>query len=190
MTEKRRRFYATTFRCPNAPWMIKQNGRRFLNFSHDELPYGYRTLDKIVGALDYVDDEVVMLSCDDDYALVRLNEIRKAYEYDFDEVKHKFFVKRRECEKLEEKNEALTKELNFLNKYYREEAEKDYKENQELRKEMDDWKNNCLTTISENSILWNEISIMMDQGVEPSDAFKEYMKNVEEKHNKLGDKNE
>lgn len=55
----------------------------------------------------------------------------------------------------------------------------------ELVKEKDDWKNNCLKSVSENSILWNEIFILMEQGAEPSDAFKNYLNNLKNKNNKL-----
>lgn len=48
------------------------------------------------------------------------------------------------------------------------------KENEQLRKELEDWKSNCLSTINENSILWNEIAIMREQGAKPSSAFEEY----------------
>ena len=47
-------------------------------------------------------------------------------------------------------------------------------ENEQLRKELEDWKSNCLSTINENSILWNEIAIMRKQGAKPSSAFEEY----------------
>ena len=46
--------------------------------------------------------------------------------------------------------------------------------NEQLKKEKDDWKANCLSNVNENSILWNEIAIMREQGAEPSDAFEEY----------------
>lgn len=44
----------------------------------------------------------------------------------------------------------------------------------ELNDEKERWKSLCLNSSSENSILWNEICIMEEQGAEPSDAFKEY----------------
>ena len=47
-------------------------------------------------------------------------------------------------------------------------------ENEQLKKELEDWKSNCLSTINENSILWNEIAIMREQGAKPSSAFEEY----------------
>lgn len=49
-----------------------------------------------------------------------------------------------------------------------------YEENEQLKKELEDWKSNCLSTINENSILWNEIAIMREQGAKPSSAFEEY----------------
>lgn len=55
----------------------------------------------------------------------------------------------------------------------------------ELYEEKEDWKNNCLKTVSENSILWNEISILREQGAEPSDAFKNYLNGLTNKIKKL-----
>lgn len=55
----------------------------------------------------------------------------------------------------------------------------------ELSEEKEDWKNNCLKSVSENSILWNEIFILREQGAEPSDAFKNYLNNLKNKNNKL-----
>ena len=55
----------------------------------------------------------------------------------------------------------------------------------ELYKEKEDWKHNCLTSVSENSILWNEISILREQGAEPSDAFKNYLNGLKSKNKKL-----
>lgn len=51
----------------------------------------------------------------------------------------------------------------------------------ELNEEKEDWKHNCLITTSENSILWNEIFILMEQGAKPSDAFNNYLKNKNKK---------
>lgn len=45
----------------------------------------------------------------------------------------------------------------------------------QLEKEKENWKSSCLSKSSENSILWNEISIMREQGAEPSDAFEKYI---------------
>ena len=47
-------------------------------------------------------------------------------------------------------------------------------ENEQLKKEFEDWKSNCLSTINENSILWNEIAIMREQGAKPSSVFEKY----------------
>lgn len=49
-----------------------------------------------------------------------------------------------------------------------------HEENEQLQKELEDWKSNCLSAINENSILWNEIAIMREQGAKPSSAFEEY----------------
>lgn len=45
-----------------------------------------------------------------------------------------------------------------------------YNENEQLK----NWKYNCSSFINENSILWNEIAIMREQGAKPSSAFEEY----------------
>lgn len=42
------------------------------------------------------------------------------------------------------------------------------------------WKDLACKATSENSILWNELHIAMEQGYELSDAFKEYMERVNE----------
>lgn len=55
----------------------------------------------------------------------------------------------------------------------------------ELYEEKEDWEHNCLKTVSENSILWNEISILREQGAEPTNAFKNYLNNLKNKHKKL-----
>ena len=55
----------------------------------------------------------------------------------------------------------------------------------ELNEEKEDWKNNCLKSVSENNILWNEISILREQGAEPSDAFKNYLNGLKNKNKKL-----
>ena len=55
----------------------------------------------------------------------------------------------------------------------------------ELVKEKDDWKNNCLKSVSENSILWNEVFILTERGAEPSDALKNYLNDLKNKNNKL-----
>lgn len=55
----------------------------------------------------------------------------------------------------------------------------------ELHEEKEDWKHNCLITVSENSILWNEISILIEQGAEPSDAFKNYLNDLKNKNKRL-----
>ena len=47
-------------------------------------------------------------------------------------------------------------------------------ENEQLKKEVESWKFNCLSTMGENSILWNEIAIMREQGAKPSSAFEKY----------------
>lgn len=48
------------------------------------------------------------------------------------------------------------------------------KENEQLKKELKDWRFNCSSSINENSILWNEIAILREQGAKPSSAFEKY----------------
>ena len=50
------------------------------------------------------------------------------------------------------------------------------KENEELEREVSGWKGIVCSQINENSILSNEIGILISQGAEPSNAFKEYSK--------------
>lgn len=54
-----------------------------------------------------------------------------------------------------------------------------------LHEEKEDWKSNCIKQVNENSILWNEISILREQGAEPSDAFKEYLDSISTKYEKF-----
>ena len=58
-------------------------------------------------------------------------------------------------------------------------------ENEQLKEEKEKWKSNCSLAISENSILWNEINILREEGAEPSDAFKNYLNGLKSKNNKL-----
>lgn len=55
----------------------------------------------------------------------------------------------------------------------------------ELNEEKEDWKINCLKTVSENSILWNEISILREQGAEPSSAFQQYLDSISTEYDKF-----
>ena len=48
-------------------------------------------------------------------------------------------------------------------------------ENEQLKEEKEKWKSNCSSAVNENSILWNEISILREQGAEPSEAFNDYL---------------
>lgn len=58
-------------------------------------------------------------------------------------------------------------------------------ENKQLLKEKEDWKGTCITASNENSILWNEIHILMEQGAEPSQSFKEYLESVSTEYDKF-----
>ena len=49
-------------------------------------------------------------------------------------------------------------------------------ENKKLKNKASYWKITASEEMSENSILMNQICIMMEQGAEPSDAFKKLMK--------------
>lgn len=90
--------------------------------------------------------------------------------------------------KLKEENEQLKQKLRTYSKFancqkelYLELKEKlsnleaDYVE---LNDEKEKWKSMTLSSSNENSILWNEISILREQGAEPSDAFKKYLRNI------------
>lgn len=55
----------------------------------------------------------------------------------------------------------------------------------ELYEEKEDWKNKCLNNASENSILWNEISILREQGAEPSSAFQQYLDSISTEYDKF-----
>ena len=41
---------------------------------------------------------------------------------------------------------------------------------------------------NKNSILWNEIGILMEQGAEPSDAFKEYLDSISTEYTRFWNK--
>lgn len=47
-----------------------------------------------------------------------------------------------------------------------------------LQDEKEKWKSTSISSLNENSILWDEISILREQGAEPSNAFKEYLENI------------
>ena len=79
---------------------------------------------------------------------------------------------------LEEENESL-KDVNAqcCNDYsaMRRDVLRYKKENEQLKEEKEKWKSNCSLVVNENSILWNEISILREQGAEPSEAFNDYL---------------
>lgn len=92
------------------------------------------------------------------------------------------------CNQLYRENKQLKKEnygnldgLEIYKELYLELSEKlsnieaDYIE---LNDEKEKWKSMCISSSNENSILWNEISILREQGAEPSDAFKKYLENI------------
>lgn len=67
-----KRFYGDTLRCPNAPYYIidKATHERVKTFKHDELPYGYETLNSIVDLLNKTysqsgKDKQISLDCED-----------------------------------------------------------------------------------------------------------------------------
>ena len=51
----------------------------------------------------------------------------------------------------------------------------------ELHEEKEKWKCNCIENESENSILWNEVLKLQEQGALPSYAFKNYLDNLKKK---------
>lgn len=51
----------------------------------------------------------------------------------------------------------------------------------ELYEEKEKYKSNCSEIASENSILWNEIFILREQGALPSDAFEKYLDSLKNK---------
>lgn len=55
----------------------------------------------------------------------------------------------------------------------------------ELYDEKEDWKANCLSNVNENSMLWNEIAIMREQGTKPSDAFEKYLDKISTEHSRF-----
>lgn len=73
-------------------------------------------------------------------------------------------------DKVQHKHLYLDEVIDLLNESY---------------EEKKNWKNNYLKTVNENSILWNEISILQEQGAEPSNAFKNYINSLKNKIKKL-----
>ena len=55
----------------------------------------------------------------------------------------------------------------------------------ELNDEKERWKSMSVATSNENEILWNEVHILMEQGAEPSDAFKKYLESISTEHTKF-----
>ena len=55
----------------------------------------------------------------------------------------------------------------------------------ELNDEKERWKSMSVATSNENKILWNEVHILMEQGAEPSDAFKKYLESISTEHTKF-----
>ena len=87
----------------------------------------------------------------------------------------------REKVELQKENYGNLEGLEIYKELYLELSEKlsnleaDYVE---LNDKKERWKSMCLSSSNENSILWNEISILREQGAEPSDAFKRYLENI------------
>ena len=57
-----------------------------------------------------------------------------------------------------------------------------------LEKEKEEWKHSAIKQADLNSILWNEISIMREQGAKPSDSFKEYLDGISTEYDKFWDR--
>ena len=55
----------------------------------------------------------------------------------------------------------------------------------ELNEEKENLKHMCSKNVSENSILWKEIFILMEQGAEPSDAFQQYLDSISNEYDKF-----
>ena len=55
----------------------------------------------------------------------------------------------------------------------------------ELHDEKERWKSMSVATSNEKEILWNEVHILMEQGAEPSDAFKKYLESISTEHTKF-----
>lgn len=47
-----------------------------------------------------------------------------------------------------------------------------------LHEEKESWKHQCISADNQNSMLWNEISYMREQGAKPSDAFEKYLDEI------------
>lgn len=104
--------------------------------------------------------------------------------------------------RLEEENEQLKKEkkaiqqenlsmIDFMNANFDEHMTREKlnrriieltNENKELKKDLEYWKSNCLSYENQNSILWNEISILQKQGAKTSASFEEYVDSISTEH--------
>ncbi len=68
--------------------------------------------------------------------------------------------------------------LHEENVFLKEQRHKDIKDFEELLEEKESWKSQCVSASNQNQILWNEISIMREQGAKPSDAFENYLEEI------------
>ena len=59
---------------------------------------------------------------------------------------------------------------------------------QSLEVEKEEWKHSSIRLTNENSILWDEISILREQGAKPSDAFQEYLDSMSTEYEKFWNK--
>ena len=82
---------------------------------------------------------------------------------------------------LNEKNKVLRKEIERLKR-----QNEDILYNNAKNMELLEKENEQLQIASnENPILWNEIHILMEQGAEPSDAFKKYLDDISTDYDKF-----
>lgn len=92
-----------------------------------------------------------------------------------------------------ETGEVLNKQeilntLNSLNKSHNACRKQQFRQANTIGKLLDEkekWKSNCSHMINENSILWNEISIMREQGAKPSKAFEQYLNSLQTDYDKF-----
>ena len=107
------RFIGTTYRCPDAPYMImdkRKNEKTILKFKHEELPYGYDTLNKICDFLNYMDDELTLMVDD----LIQLRKDGGEFEYNHTKLEQIRVKYEDEINKLRLEKRRLEREITDL----------------------------------------------------------------------------
>ena len=110
------------------------------------------------------------------------NEDMKFWVEDYDDIErmvNKMNELYEKSKRLEREVYKLKRERNASDKQQEKWESQAIKEIDELKrenKELKDWKDACLDQCNENSILWNEIFILMEQGAKPSSVFENYLK--------------